>query len=326
MLIDQLRIHTKPYYLDQKLERYNAFARSCKAHLDEHLPVLNVQNVAEYCYSETPRDWILTDIPNLAPPFESFWIEYKWPPDKSIVLGFLLTYYDRNTPVNNENGIVPLANAELIYKNNPSVNKASELFPVLNESGWVLNVATFSQLSGELAGPNASVWFEVTRDGGISGRGCKVEPWDEPDISEQDKRNIITTLYPAFLSISFLHCKNVAVQTEHMSKPLAKKWHNRYNLWPTPYKTLVIEPMKAILRKDGKSEETGLHRAIHICRGHFKDYREGNGLFGKYHVMVWQPSLVRGTKRYDLDDNTTPPRTIEFKLPGDKQNDNDNKS
>jgi hypothetical protein len=35
---------------------------------------------------------------------------------------------------------------------------------------------------------------------------------------------------------------------------------------------------------------------MHICRGHFKDYREGRGLFGKYHQLVWHPSLVRGTK------------------------------
>ena len=35
-------------------------------------------------------------------------------------------------------------------------------------------------------------------------------------------------------------------------------------------------------------------RAMHICREHFKDYRQGKGLFGRYHQLVWQPAIVRG--------------------------------
>ena len=61
------------------------------------------------------------------------------------------------------------------------------------------------------------------------------------------------------------------------------------------FKTLEIEPMKRILRTEGQSEKTGLRQALHICRGHFKDYSKGGGLFGKYKGLYWWESQVRGS-------------------------------
>ena len=48
---------------------------------------------------------------------------------------------------------------------------------------------------------------------------------------------------------------------------------------------------------------------MHICRGHFADYREGRGLFGKYKVQVWMPATVRGTRG-----KSAPEREIEVKV------------
>ena len=80
-------------------------------------------------------------------------------------------------------------------------------------------------------------------------------------------------------------------------------------LQPTEhYKTLVIEPLKAILRNEGRAHEHGLQKAMHICRGHFADYTQGRGLFGKYHGKYWMPSTVRGTK------GKSAPREIEVKV------------
>ena len=35
---------------------------------------------------------------------------------------------------------------------------------------------------------------------------------------------------------------------------------------------------------------------FHIFRGHFKNYTEGNGLFGKYHGIYYWESGIRGNK------------------------------
>lgn len=64
----------------------------------------------------------------------------------------------------------------------------------------------------------------------------------------------------------------------------------------TKYYTLDITRPRAILKSEGNIDEVGLQRALHICRGHFKDYSKGKGLFGKYKGLYWWDSQVRGTE------------------------------
>jgi hypothetical protein len=99
-------------------------------------------------------------------------------------------------------------------------------------------------------------------------------------------------LMPMWLALSFLHCKNVTLTTEapcHSCKPLKKGEQCRR----LHYHVLNIKPMQEILRRDGQSEATGLKKALHICRGHFKDYRQ-RGLFGKYQGLYWWDAHIRG--------------------------------
>ncbi len=86
---------------------------------------------------------------------------------------------------------------------------------------------------------------------------------------------------PALLAISFLHCKNVEITVDVPPTPLSPKHTKRYGRPLIRYHVLNIRPMRTILRKEGKIETEGLEKALHICRGHFKDYRT-EGFFGKY--------------------------------------------
>jgi hypothetical protein len=99
-------------------------------------------------------------------------------------------------------------------------------------------------------------------------------------------------LFPMWLALSFLHCKNVTLAREdpcHSRKP-PKKGETCRRLH---YHVLNIKPMQEVLRRDGQSHTTGLKHALHICRGHFKDYRQ-RGLFGKYQGLFWWDAHVRG--------------------------------
>jgi hypothetical protein len=86
------------------------------------------------------------------------------------------------------------------------------------------------------------------------------------------------------------------VEHDRVPPSLAKKFRARYGTNPTPYRTLVIEPLKQILRHEGRSDQVGVAKAMHICRGHSRDYREGRGLFGKYKQLKWTPQIVRGSR------------------------------
>jgi hypothetical protein len=123
-----------------------------------------------------------------------------------------------------------------------------------------------------------------------------------------------TLVLPTILAMCFLNCRNVTTIENSIPQPLAKKYHARTGIWPTRYRTLVIEPMKEVLRREGQIAEVGLERALHICRGHFATYPEdGPGLFGKgIHGQVWIPQHLRGKRKPDQSE--TPPREIKFKL------------
>ncbi len=109
----------------------------------------------------------------------------------------------------------------------------------------------------------------------------------------------------AFLAISFLHCKNVILsqETYHRAgkEQLAPKIpsHTRAS-FPVSYHVLEIAPMREILRTEGKSETVGLKRALSICRGHFRHYENGRGLFGKYKGTFWVPMHVRGNREQGI--------------------------
>lgn len=105
---------------------------------------------------------------------------------------------------------------------------------------------------------------------------------------------------PALLTLSFIHCRNVEI-IEHDPTPtrqLRRQSERRQEKTGFPlirFRTVQIEPIKRVLHEEGRISEVGLAQALHICRGHFKDYREGEGLFGKHHDVYWWNDHRRGT-------------------------------
>jgi hypothetical protein len=112
-------------------------------------------------------------------------------------------------------------------------------------------------------------------------------------------------LYPFLLAISFMHCKNVQVVDNPPPPKLSAKHARRHGAPLLSFKTLVIEPMQHVLREAAGPSGASLQAALHICRGHFKDYR-AHGLFGRHKEVFWWESQVRGkgpaavTKDYNL--------------------------
>lgn len=102
-------------------------------------------------------------------------------------------------------------------------------------------------------------------------------------------------LLPLYFAISLLHCKNVSLTDKEVPEKLQRARRRRGKPEKTVYKMLEIDPMKRVLRGEGRSREGGLRQAMHICRGHFKDYRK-KGMFGKetHKGIYWWDMHVRG--------------------------------
>jgi hypothetical protein len=269
---------------------------------DPNLPVVLIDNVADYYYTSDQEYWDLkVDFPNLAPPWPAFWAEHK--------LATRIHSKEKGdtdiTHLIGSNGRL----GTLVHALDPAQCTGEGELPAGTK--WVLWCELFVDYGmskfDRPTGPHGSVFFCVDADGHMLDR-----PWMQGFASNEDvgtMRALMTWFHPTLLAVSFLHCKNVVVEENATPKPLAKKYHAKTGRWPARYKTLVIEPLKQILRHQGGSDKVGIQRALHICRGHFRDYREGRGLFGKYHQLVWTPSVVRGTKG-----KRAPAREVEVRL------------
>jgi hypothetical protein len=266
------------------------------------LPILLIDNVADFYYHGSDQEfWDLRrDFPNLAPPFPAFWCEHRMATE----------IYSKEKGTTNlasklgTNGKI----GALIHSIDPAKARGEGQLPP--GTHWILWAELFIDYGrqGDFpTGPHGSVFFYLDADGALLDR-----PWMQGFARDEDAeqmRSLMTFFYPSLLAISFLHCKNVQIIENEVPKPLAKRYRERHGVTPCRYKTLVIEPLKQILRHEGGSHTVGLAKALHICRGHFRDYRQGRGLFGKYHQLVWTPSIVRGTKG-----STPPAREIQVKL------------
>lgn len=102
-----------------------------------------------------------------------------------------------------------------------------------------------------------------------------------------------TLVFAAYLTLSFFHCKNVSVSHETPPTKLSKAHIRRHGVPLLRYHRLDIHPMQQVLRSEGRSGDHGLAKALHICRGHFKDYRQ-NGLFGRNFGIYWWDMHLRG--------------------------------
>jgi hypothetical protein len=63
-------------------------------------------------------------------------------------------------------------------------------------------------------------------------------------------------------------------------------------------KELRIKLPPHILRRSSQPVESHVGVALHTRRGHFADYRDGNGLFGKHKVKVWVPGCTVGSQEH----------------------------
>jgi len=243
----------------------------------EDCEVIVCDNVAHYFYAskevfgEPSLKWSINDFPNIAPPFKRMLLEWKLPrfvAPKPVYVGVLIESSEHNL------------SSSFDFK----WYSLLSLYVAMPDKDW--------------SDRSVGALIEVKEDGTWNG---KLLPLDFNGSEIRDDHNASVAIdyfrrymWPALLAISFMHCKNVELKTQIPPAPLSKKHQKKTGRPLVKYKVLEIEPMKKVLRTEGQSETLGLKHALHICRGHFKDYSKGGGLFGKYKGLYWWESHVRG--------------------------------
>lgn len=204
-------------------------------------------------------------IPTAAPPFPAFWIECHLP------------------ELRERWGVLWIAHEK---------DKTDE-DATWRGFRWVLEGQLFIEQNGRAAGPAAKAFQGVLPDGRLSDSKAEMARGIPKPGSGW---NPMAYFVPSLLAISFMHCKNVhAVEQPLVDSvtPKAERSKRERELSELRYYTLKINPMKEVLRSEGNLGSGGLQQALHVCRGHFKDYR-ASGLFGKIKGLFWWDQQTRG--------------------------------
>jgi len=251
--------------------------------LQSAVPIV-ADNVAEYLWGDTYSlddepsfqtglEW--ADFPNLMPPFHNYFVEW-------------LAQTDDLRKVSKWNGVHIVR-----------VNGETSLAPGNVVLRCELFITSTDQHDSFVFGPAITYEIDVAEDGTC--RGARIaETFLEGEGDLQTaafQRLYVCMMQPAFLTTSFMHCRNVCVSEVMPPFKLAKASCRRHGVPLVRFRTINIEPMRKVPRSKGHAHENRIKKALHICRGHFKTYTADKPLFGRVTGTIFVPMHARGSSR-----------------------------
>jgi hypothetical protein len=147
-----------------------------------------------------------------------------------------------------------------------------------------------------IVGPVFQVRLRVGGDGAVVVDDYRARVFSAPN-TRADARATHGTFGPFMMALGLLACRNVHRREVEQPEKLSKKWAKKHGRPLVRYHVLDIDPMRKVLKSEGRSDEVGLKKALHICRGHFATYTEDAPLFGRVTGTFWKPQHVRGSAK-----------------------------
>lgn len=97
-------------------------------------------------------------------------------------------------------------------------------------------------------------------------------------------------LAAALFVVNLMHCKNVIVEPQPVSKREARK-AEKQNRPAFRYHLLKVRSSRKMYTITGRRD---VEYSTHICRGHFKTFTDDAPLFGRFVGTYWWEAQVRG--------------------------------
>jgi hypothetical protein len=162
-------------------------------------------------------------------------------------------------------------------------------------SEWTVKIQNFMGNKDDVIGPMCEWTLRLEKDGSIVHEPVMhvLTQAGAPAYPESISVNHYL-IQPAFLALTFMHCKNVRTIDVPANPKLNQARARKHKRPFVDYKVLEIDPLREILRHTGMSQTTGLKQALHVCRGHFKTYDE-RPLFGRVKGTFWWPASLKGS-------------------------------
>lgn len=258
---------------------------------------IDISNVARYWWQqEKDGEWSLSkDFPRPVLPWPDAWIEYKYPDSLNLYFGGVfwsveleeeywkkaieerafLYYADKKTP----GAIIDSSDLDPAFAQ--AVEQGILCRWIQGAFLWIMNASVVRNVSSHI--------IHLTPQGDVIKSLSLTQPY-EPFESHP-----LVTFFPFMYAISLLNCKNTSLVAAEYDRATKRRAIKR-KVPSVIFKQLHVKPMgrKAQPAQQGEPSGEYLKRRLHICRGHFKDYRAGGGLFGRYKGLYWWSQQLRG--------------------------------
>ena len=272
---------------------------------------VDISNCADYFFEHEKEEWdIAVDFPCAMLPWPIAWLEYKqpkistdrgkfvaeWPTDmyNGCVIGQIPIKEAHSQTVIAEDGMgqywrsslpVPLQETHAMKaRRQDAINRALAMD---RKARWMITFNLLTSIGPRIAVLGfASLYLDFL--GQVIPECILLIP-----NSETPHEGMTSLLYPYLYALGLLHCKNV----ELVDAPIQRATRRRWKKEKRPdivFKTLRVHPMRAQKRYTTEGGHSGEKKRFHICRGHFKDYRKGGGLFGRLNGIYWWEQHTRG--------------------------------
>ena len=253
-----------------------------------------IDNVADWYWSHEQDNMDPARLPTNMPPFKSTWFEWSRPPKNRIWTG------KGNAGMEL---FIPARTGCLLKRFEPQDDKIKVAYAIFFEPGYMKQFVVGSQVaprgllgtadldlaSGILAGEYRIIAPILL------GPYAQFGPEEGRRLAEQHWSHLSShSLNVVFTACAFMHCKNVLAPSEPLPETRARTKTFTPKYRGLQFAHLVIEPLRRQAATEARENDVSIVRALHICRGHFADYRDGNGLFGRLHGVYWIEAHVRG--------------------------------
>ena len=266
--------------------------------------IVKAQNVADYYFEGTDQEtWSPEDdFPNCAPPWPVTWMEWRHPRFSRSAEHGLVSQEDT---AGRGFGVLVVALRPERFAAELGLPRSEGPLRVEGRTiRWLLQFIEFTDLLPDALIGEFKLFIDEQgrpyRRPLPDGRyldpcvlnGAAATPERQRVLAEMGQgtvRNI------PLLAFCFCHCRNVQAVETALPPALVRRRAQRGRAPVSRVYTLDIQPFRRAARQAAGDAEPGLARALHICRGHFKDFRGAQGLFSKHHGMYWWDMHLRGS-------------------------------
>jgi len=259
-----------------------------------------IDNIARYMISESEEEYdsLMEQIPCIKLPFPKCWVEYGFP-------DIMRTKKHGVTPIHKD--LRGARMGMLMYDGSKESMRKEDVLRACEGRGTpeALEAVRCSLVSDQHVVSIATKAYMMKADGRVLEqeyqRGVLVgaETYRYagmivlPPVPGSEVFPFFETVM--FWAIGMMHCKNVRVEEASSTRRDAGSRKDRRARFK--FHVLKVEVPGATRSSGGSCGGGKGCFSSHICRGHFKDFRE-KGLFGRYKGVYWWSPHVRGDERF----------------------------